>query len=55
MRVSLNGGLYVLLRTGSKHRKALGFKIKPRAARLFSEREGLRKGFCVGPVYFGLY
>lgn len=45
-------GLYVVFRIGDGHKRdALGFAIKPKEARLFTEREGYWRGLCIGPFY----
>ena len=57
MRVSFDPsrGLYVILRHATDERRAIGFKIKRASAMLFSERNGIARGFRLGPLYFGTY
>jgi hypothetical protein len=56
MRVGLSrSGFYVVFRLADGDRQAVGFKIKPVSRMLFSERHGYRRGFRIGPLYFGLY
>lgn len=52
----LTGGLYVVFRKRRDDRDALGFVIKRKSARIFSERYGgYRTAFSVGPLYFRTY
>jgi hypothetical protein len=56
MRVSFaRGGLYVLFRYSTDDRGGLGFVIKPKSERMFSERYDCWRGFCIGPLYFRTY
>jgi hypothetical protein len=48
-------GLFVIFRHATDQRRAIGFKIKSRRQMLFSERNGLSRGVCIGPLYFGLF
>lgn len=50
-----SGGFYCILRYGTEQREPLGFVIKRKSRRLFSERYGLKRGFCLGPLYFRTY
>jgi hypothetical protein len=56
MRFELSrAGLYVVFQLANARKPAIGFKIKPVTHMLFSERYKQRRGFCIGPLYFGLY
>jgi hypothetical protein len=56
MRFELSrAGLYVVFQLANSRKPAIGFKIKPVTQMLFSERYKQRRGFCIGPLYFGLY
>jgi hypothetical protein len=55
MGVSLSrDGLYVIFRYGTDTHEPLGFVIKPRSRKLFSERY-TQRGFDFGPLYFRTY
>lgn len=47
--------LYVIFRPAANERDPLGFKIKLKKNRLYSERNGHRRGFCLGPFWIGAY
>lgn len=56
MRIVMDrGGLYVILRSGRDDRDAIGFVIKPRRRKIFSERVHAWRGVAIGPLYFRTY